>query len=64
MRENRTYGSEGGGTETNRLSLPLAWPDENGVDGAMWGGIRIEELLRARVLVLFCTKPREGAQQL
>ena len=23
MRENRTYGSEGGGTETNRLSLPL-----------------------------------------
>ena len=24
MRENRTYGSEGGGTETNRFSLPLA----------------------------------------
>ena len=24
MRENRTYGSEGGGTETNRFSLPLS----------------------------------------
>ncbi len=24
MRENRTYGSEGGGTETNRLFLPLS----------------------------------------
>jgi hypothetical protein len=24
MRENRTYGSEGGGNETNRSSLPLS----------------------------------------
>lgn len=24
MRENRTYGSEGGGAELNRLSLPLS----------------------------------------
>jgi hypothetical protein len=24
MRENRTYGSDGGGTETNRFSLPLS----------------------------------------
>jgi hypothetical protein len=26
MRENRTYGSEGGGAELNRLPLPLSRP--------------------------------------
>ncbi len=34
MRENRLYGSEGGGAETNRLSLPLSTP----TDGDMLTG--------------------------
>ena len=31
MRENRLYGSEGGGIELNRSSLPLYWHRDHGL---------------------------------
>jgi hypothetical protein len=34
MREIRLYGSEGGGTETNRSSLPLSVQDKGQASGA------------------------------
>jgi hypothetical protein len=33
MRENRMYGSEGGGTELNQFSLPLSWASHLNEDG-------------------------------
>jgi len=38
MRENRLSGSEGGGAETNRLSLPLYEKDPKGIKfaGCLW----------------------------
>jgi hypothetical protein len=46
MRENRTYGSEGGGTETNRFSLPLS--------GFSSSAARLSESLR-RVVIFVMT---------
>ena len=52
MRENRSYGSEGGGTETNQSSLPLsiAQPAEI-VAGNIGSGILIRRKSRATELV-------------
>jgi hypothetical protein len=56
MRENRTYGSEGGGTETNRFSLPLSKCVQN--DCLQYRVLNWRFSLRPLCLEIFTTRLR------